>query len=375
MPKKVGKTVATKIKCGPRRRVSMDDVAARAGVTRSAVSVALSGRKSTVSISDATREKILQAAKELDYKPNIFGRNLSDRRSYSLALLCRECFFPQILDVVKGIQDVAYDRGYSLLMYYHGDLAVNEREHISRSKEKHVDGLLVMPALDPDGKTNVDVFRKLFNDGVPVVQVLGSPLPGIPSAQSEQYGTEHTACRYLQSLGHQRIAYVTHAGAYDEKIKGFYGTIIERMHGYRDAMQETGLEPLVFAHPVPENTGSPKEYFQYGLEYAERIASHPTKPTAVMVYNGYVAVGLLNGFKNLGVKVPQDISVLGSNTVEMESMLVFDPPMTAMVESTADIGQRAAEMVFEMLEGKAVANSVLEQKLIVRESTAPPSPR
>jgi DNA-binding LacI/PurR family transcriptional regulator len=347
----------------------MADIAKQVGVARSAVSVVLSGRESTTMVSEETRKRILKAAKELDFKPNIFGKSLVSRRSFSLSLLCRKSSCSHIPDIIQGVQDVIHERDYSLLTFYHGDLAEDERIHLRRSLDKRVDGIIVMAALDADGTTNLEEFQAIRKQGIPVVQVLVNTLPGIPLVMPDRYDSGRLACRHLIELGHKRIVHLAYSGIYDNRIDGFYGDAVERANGYRDEMVSHGLEPVIVTHPVAKELS---DYVQFAEQATPEIVNHPSKPTAVMAYNCYQAFGVMRALKKMGKSIPDDMSIIGFSVLEMESTVFTDPPLTTVVEPTVRIGQEAAKMVFDLLEGKPVSNVVLEQKLVVRGSTSPP---
>jgi len=283
--------------------------------------------------------------------------------------LCRESFSAHILDVIRGVQDVTYERDYSLLTSYHGDSVANEAVHIRRSLEKRVDGMIVMPALDADGRTNISEFQALQQQGIPVVQVLMRTLPGVPSVMADRYESGRLACRHLIELGHRRIVHLAYEGIFDTRIKGYYEDAIERANGYRDEMISAGLEPVMVTHPQPKHLA---DYVSLGEQAVPQIAKHPSRPTAIMTFNGYQAFGLIRGLKLMGLAVPEDISIIGFSVLDMETTIFSDPPLTTFVEPSSKIGQEAARMVFDMLEGRPGRDIVLDQRLVIHHSTAPP---
>jgi DNA-binding LacI/PurR family transcriptional regulator len=349
--------------------ITMAEIAKRVGVTQSAVSVVLSGRKSTIGVSRENRERILETAKNLNFKPNIFGRSLVNRRSFSLALLCRESCSSHIPDIIRGVQDVVHERDYALLTFCHGDSAEDERIHLRRSLDRRADGIIVMAALDPDGRTNIEEFRAVQKQGIPVVQLLEKTLLGIPSVMAERYESGRLACRHLIELGHRRIVHLAHAGIYDTRIAGYYEDAVERANGYRDEMISHGLEPVIITHPV---TNDLSDCVRFAEQVTPEIVNHPSRPTAVMVYNCYQAFGVMRALKQMKKLVPGDMSIVGFSVLEMDSTILTDPPLTTIVEPTIRIGQEAGRMVFDLMEGKPVKDVALEQKLIVRGSTGHP---
>jgi LacI family transcriptional regulator len=345
----------------------MVDIAKQAGVTRSAVSRVLSGRKSTVNVSEATRERILKVAKELNYHPSILAMSLAAKRSFILGFLGRENYANQMLQLIKGIQDVTEERDYSLVTYYHGDTAKDELIHLQRSIERQVDGIIIIPALDEDGKTNAKEILSLYESGLPVVQMFTKVLPKIPAIIEDYKKGNDLACQHLIDLGHRRIAYLTREDCDCIEQPGLYTDAMAKVDFFQAKMREEGLEPIVITHPKTSNRF---EYYLRGSESAVQILNHPAKPTAVITYNGSQMLGLVNAFQQINVRIPEDISVIGYDEINVDKLTTC--PLTTLPQPLVQQGRVAAKMVFDMMEKKTVGDTFVATDIIVRGSAGQP---
>ena len=349
---------------------TLAEVASQAGVSKTAAWAALSKRETNVGLSDVTRARVLRVAKKLNYQRNIIGRSLATRKSFLISLLFREAFELSTTEVLRGIQDVLLDQEYSLVTYAHGDTVEDEARHIDFSLERKVDGLIVTPALDAEGKTNAERFSALQRGGLPVVQLFNRTLAGIPAVMMDHRAAGRMAAEHLIELGHRRIAHFTHAGYLDEQTPGYFADARQRWEGYVQAMEAAGLEPVAVAH------GSVRAAWElFGTaQHASAVGqllNHPSRPTAVVCYSDFEAFGLIRSLVKKGVRVPEDISVTGIDdlqvlTIDLPSLTTIAPPLRA-------IGQAAARMVLKRTASSAAEDEVLTPRMHVRESTGSPS--
>ena len=185
---------------------TLSQVATAAGVSRTAAWAALSDRQTNVGLKAETRQRILHTAKQLNYQKNLVGLSLVKRKSLLISLLCRETYEHTALDVLRGIQDVLLDREYSLLTYAHGDTVENEAHHIKLSLVRGVDGIILMSALDSDGRTNAKQLSTLQTRGFPLVQLFNRTLPGVPTVMMDDHIAGRMATEHLLNLGHRLYA-------------------------------------------------------------------------------------------------------------------------------------------------------------------------
>lgn len=346
------------------KKHTLADVAKRADVTVSAASVALSGRVSTTVLSKKSRERVLKAARELRYRPDILGRSLSNRKSYLISLLLRSSIPSQtLLRTMLGIQSAIQHSDNSLIAHFHGNTTADEEEHLQLSLNRRVDGMIVMPVLTADGGTNQAAFKAVGQEGIPVVQLSFKIIEHVPVVRCDDREIGRMATRHLLDLGHRRIAHVTHADYLDQRIPVYHAAARHRFEGYVSSMREAGLEPEVITHPV--QTGGGVQSVAAGRSLAPGIARRRNRPTAVFCLNDNRAHGLIAGLAGEGLRVPEDISVIGVDDIEASALL--RPSLTTIAPPHFAMGEAAARMLIQP--ETLVNEKILSPDLVVREST------
>lgn len=345
---------------GDRRRspsaaaVTLSEVAARAGVSVSAVSKVLRGT-ATIRVSPETRQRILDAAEELRYRPNFAARALQAARTQVLGLVVPDLTNALFTELMHGVEDGAAAHGYTVLL---GRLDTDrpQTEVIARLLgEGRVDGL-VLQATDGVDPASLD---QLLDPRAAVV-LINSTAPGRASSVTvDDVGGGRTATEHLIGLGHTRIAL---AGGLPTSY-----TAQRRRRGHQDAMRAAGLEPLAEHETALGYTAD------QGREALRRLLRLEPRPTAVVVANVNAAIGLLAEAHALGIDVPRDLSVatvLDSWTAENTW-----PPLTAVRMQFYAMGERAVSSVIRRLQDGAMSDEVVLDpgpELVVRASTAPP---
>lgn len=318
------------------------DVAKKANVSVGTASMALSRHPL---VAQSTRNRVIRVASKMGYNRNIHARSLAANKSFLLGLLGREAYWPFAMEVVQGMQDVCLARDYSLVTYIHGDSATDEARHLEISQRRQVDGIVVMPALDPDGRHNGQAFRSLREKGYPLVQLFHKLIDDAPSVCVDTVSSTRQSVEYLLQRGHRRIAYLTFEAFNDTRIKGFYTEALDRFHAYEQAMNQAGLSPILFTHPGFDFAGE-------GEKLAQAVLDHPGKPTAVITYSDAQAMGLMKGLVRAGRRVPDDLSVMGAHKLDFINVEL--PEITTFVHPHAQMGRSAAELCFKMLDNQPV---------------------
>ena len=345
----------------------MADVARTAGVSVAAVSIALSGRGSSTRVSEATRLKIRKAALRLGYRPDIRGRSLRQRKSFVVAFLCRDTYMPYAVPLLRGVQKACEQREYSVLTFSLGDSAAEERRHIEMALDRRVDGIILTPALDPDGTTNRDLLLARLNEGFPVVQLHVNTCPGVPFAIPNNRAAGALLTRHLIELGHTRIVHLTHEHYRDDELPGFYEDPAREAEGYEAEMQAAGLSAEIVMHRgLPEDP----EFDAAMSETTDALLARDAAPTAVAVVSELQTQVLMRCLYRRGIRVPDNLSVATSSDTAATALCA--PSLTAARWPLAAEGGAASDMIFRMLDGNPVEDVTLEPELIVRESTAPP---
>jgi LacI family transcriptional regulator len=350
-------------------QVTMDDVAEKAGVSRSAVTAAFSERASTAGIARETRLRILDAAKELGYWPNILSRSFIKQQSFLIGMLGREAFFLFAMQTIKGIEDVLEPTDYSLLTVYNGDWAEDQAKHLRKSVSRRVDAIIIVGAPEePDGP-NHHTVRQLQERGVPIVQLYRRMYPNVPVVMMDDEATGYLATRHLVEQGHQRIAHVTHEGYLDEELPGKYADAFARYRGYRRAMEEAGLRPRALPFARRRYGLGENDYADECKTVARELAFGKQGFTAATTFNDYVVIGLIHCLDAMGVSVPRDISLVGYDNVEAGNLI--RPSVTTVKPTLTELGRSAAEKILALLDGQAVEDTVFAPQLVVRQSTGP----
>src|SRR5688572_20940535 len=194
-----------------RKRVTLGDVAAKAGVSVATASVAITGRPSgNCRVSTAVAEKIRRAARQLNYRPNIYARNLSTQRTHTVAMLVKRSNWHNAMYFLASAQRVLRERGYTEIFLMHlNDQLESEREHIELALDRRVEGILIMPVIAREGGgTNCALLNEVHEeDGIPVVQMtLALPDCVAPAVTVDETGGVYDAVKRLRALGHTRIA-------------------------------------------------------------------------------------------------------------------------------------------------------------------------
>ncbi|WP_120338852.1 LacI family DNA-binding transcriptional regulator [Cryobacterium soli] len=335
--------------------VTLSDVAARAGVSVSAVSRVLSDAPSA-RVSEHTRQRIKEIAAELDYRPNFAGRALKLARSNVIALIVPDLTNAVFTELMEGVEDEALANDYLVLLGRAEGMQPGGDTIRKLIGEGRVDGLLVQLA---DTVTPADV-QQLVDGPAPVV-FINSIEPGhsgsvaLQDALGARLGTQH-----LIDLGHRRIGLV---GGSPSSY-----TAQQRRAGFLATLADAGLtarpDHLLDLGYAPED----------GKRGLETIMATPDPPTAVFVANVNAAIGVLSAARTLGIRVPQDLSVAAMHdawTVENSW-----PPLTTVKMPLYDLGRRGFRAIHDRLLGREVADIVVDDRppeLILRESTAPPS--
>jgi LacI family transcriptional regulator len=325
------------------------DVAARAGVSTATVSRVLSG--SGVA-RPATRERVIEAARDLAYHPSGVARALKRAETRTLGLVVTDIanpFFPQI---VRGVEDEAHRLGYGVLLCNASDDPARELATLDLLVERRVDGIVVA-----SGRATRRLARRLATLPMPVVLVNAhARVPGLASIGTAQRAGARLAAAHLLSLGHRRLGFV---GAPPGHVAAG-----PRRAGVVDALRGAGLDPSALV-AVPGDGR-----VEGGVRAVERVLAEADPPTGVVAYNDLAAIGALKALRSAGVPVPAGVAVVGFDDIEAASWT--DPPLTTVRQPTAEMGRRAVEQITAALRGAGdTAPVVLAPELVVRASTGP----
>jgi DNA-binding LacI/PurR family transcriptional regulator len=330
-----------------KRRVAvMTDVAKLAGVSHQTVSRVL---HDSPHVRGDTRERVLAAIRQLDYRPSSTARALVTGRSQTLGVVSFDTTLYGPASTLLGIARAAHDAGYGVSISSLRSLnRATLLAAIEELRDQGVDGVAVIAPL----QTGVDALRHVKSD-IPVVAVEAGPDASIPVATVDQVAGAASATRHLLSLGHKTVWHV--AGPPDWKEAE------ERIEGWRSVLEAAGA-------PIPEllrGDWTPRAGYEIGqhlLEIAEL--------TAVLVANDQMALGLLRRLHEAGREVPRDLSVVGFD--DIPEAAYFTPPLTTVRQDFAELGRRCLHILLSRIEGKGgPTRVVVAPELVVRDSTGP----
>jgi LacI family transcriptional regulator len=338
---------------------TMSDIAARAGTSVAAVSVTLNGARSkTLRISEETRQRILEAAEHLGYRRNPLAGALATGRARALGLMLPDAVSYTTHDpffslVTTGVTHAASINGYNVMLF--AAAGEDEGARAAAMIDRRIDGLVLVspPAGTP-------IYAECERLGIPVVTVMAGPDQSPLSIDADDYAGGRIATEHLLRLGHRRIAHLSGRPS--------ILTSRDRHQGYFDVLVEAGIVP----DPAIRVPGQFNR--QRGFESALQLLSQPAsrRPTAVFAANDLSAHGAIDAAHALGLKVPQDLSVVGFDDTWYTT--VTRPTLSSVHVNVPQFGERAAVMLIETLDGAAPAaecHVVLPVSLFVRESSGP----
>ncbi|MEU6372825.1 LacI family DNA-binding transcriptional regulator [Streptomyces sp. NPDC046909] len=328
------------------RPPTIRDVADRAGVSKSLVSLVLRGSDQ---VREEKREAVLKAVRELGYRPNAAARSLSEQRTRTVGVLLNDLRNPWFVDLLDGLNSLLHDNGLHMLM---ADTRLNRRtgqDLTGPFLDLRADGLVVVGTL-PDPAALGAVAER-----IPVV-VAGARepvLPGVDMVANDDEQGARLVTEHLIGLGHRRIAHIAGYGAVGEL----------RRRSFEAAMRAHGLEGVVEPSDMTE---------EGGYRTTVRLLSRPDRPTAVFAVNDIASVGVLSAAEELGLRVPRDLSVVGYDNTRIASLRHVW--LTTVDSANHEVGRRAARCLLDRFEGGGGAGRVhlVAPTLESRGTTAPP---
>jgi len=331
---------------------TINDVAAAAQTSIKTVSRVVNNEPG---VSPETRSRVRQVVDELGYVPNISARRLKSGRAETFALVLPRVESPYAMRLLSCVLSEARSQGYSVQVI-ESDLELDkEKEVIERAiRLRQIDGLIIAPPL-------LDctwLLADLNQDGFPYVMITPNNLERVSYSVevTDQAGTAE-ATRYLLSLGHQRIAYLTCGPNYRFSR--------DRLAGFLQEMEQAGTpdqEQIVLEGDTT---------FESGYRNAQKLAGLHVLPTAVLAGNDEMAVGAVNYLLTNGLRVPQDISVMGFDDLPVAQQVA--PPLTTVCQPVDQIVQTAVQMLVRLMQGHSPPEQKHVQvhtRLVIRHSCA-----
>lgn len=342
------------VKAGIKKAPNMRDVAAAAGVSLSTVSLVVNGKPG---VAQSRRERVLSAMKDIGYIADARQSTPVETRVFGLLMESlseasrSEGFYTRI---VSGIEDTAYALGYQVLLHVYRpniDPINSLRELMGRD----IDGLIIAN----DGDVTPKVIQKITEAGVPIVVVENYQSFPIHSLTADNFTAGRVMTEYLIKLGHRRI------GGIGGPSK--YSSLSDRMHGHQIAHIENGI-PIDLSLQPPPVSGNPRK----GYVQMQQLLSLPEPPTAVFAVSDRAAFGAMDAIKDAGLRIPDDISVVGIDDVRDSAYST--PPLTTYSVPKYDLGRMAVSILHDLINAKDVppCRTVLLGNFVERQSAAAP---
>lgn len=330
------------------RRVTLRDVAREAGVSVNTVSRALNGKPD---VSPETRARVLEVAKRLGYRPNRLARGLRSNKTFTLGVIVTDIANPFFAELVKGVEEAARAKGYSILLGDTSEDPAKEEEAIQVMMAERVDGLLITPV-----QSSRKALEEVLESGFPVVLMgryfsdLDAPFVVTDDVQGAAMAIEH-----LIGLGHRNIAHV--AGPLH------ISSARDRLLGYRKTLEAHGI-PLRESY-VLEGAVTLEDGYAAGKEL---LRLEPF-PTAVFAYSDFVAVGIMQAILEAGLRIPEDISLVGYDDIVFSAYTKV--PLTTVRIPKRKLGKEAVRLLLSKIEKPrtALSHKRLKVSLVVRDST------
>lgn len=326
------------------------DVAERANVSVATVSRTL---QHPDRVATKSREKVMHAIAELGYKPNLMAVKFRSGKTHNLVVLVPAISNVFFARVISGMQEAAAEHGYAILLANTtGDEAI-EQHYAKMVSTSQADGLIQLRANNPFDTSLANEYGLLpMVNACEVMDDSAFPVVTLDNRAAAKAMTAH-----LLKLGHRHIA----------MIKGPQSSplTLERLAGYRDALQEAGLS-------VDESLLFPGDFtLSSGFQAAQKIVSCSPRPTAVFCENDETAMGAMHGFKTHNLRVPDDISVAGFDDIAFSQYC--DPPLTTISQPAEEFGRTAVALLLDVLNGRIrkAPRVIMPFELIPRGSTGP----
>jgi DNA-binding LacI/PurR family transcriptional regulator len=324
------------------------DVARLAGVSTATVSRVIN---SPDSVREETREKVLRAMAQCNYKYNALARGFVTKKSNTIGLIIPTISNSVFAVSTLGVQEYADQKNIRVVLgnsYYKYS---QEENLVNVLRESQVDGLIITTT-NPKG----EILKSLVDENFPFVLLFSTVKGGPISAVGiDNYRGGYLAAEHLISLGHKRICMV--AGNFSMTDRSFH-----RWHGYKKCLRDNGI-------PYDKELLVQTDYsLSGGRDSIKKLLSLASPPTAVFCSNDYIALGAIKGAREMGLNLPKDLSIVGFDDMQTASYMV--PALTTIRQPAYEMGRRAAKLLLQLIEKKSKPiQDMMDLTLVVREST------
>jgi LacI family transcriptional regulator len=332
--------------------ITMKHIAEEAGVSLGTVSHVMSGK---APVRPSLRRRVMEAVRSLGYQPSLIARDLRRNKTSIIGMVIPDITNPFFPAVVRGVEDIAYQNSFRLILCNTDDDAGKEKSYIKELYSYRIAGLVLIPTansqildlaeLQPSNVHVICLDRRVADwegDSVTVDNAHGA----------------FAATTYLTKLGHKTIALITGSQQLD--------TAAARLEGFRSAIRKAKLDV------APEYIQEGRFDRFSGYEKIRVLLQQRPRPTAVVCSNDLVAIGVLSGLREAGLRCPEDVSVIGFDDIEVSELT--DPALTTVFQPGYQMGAKGAALLIKRIRGSSEPpqNIILPTELKIRHSAAPP---
>lgn len=343
--------------------ITIKDIAAETGLSITTVSLVLSGKAEARGIAVGTRQRIEQVAEQMGYRRNGFARALRTGRSNRIGIAGVNFSHPIALMAMRAAAEAVLAHNFSVTLT---DLAW-QPEHPERVVDdlvgQRVEGLMVLGSRGLSVPQGREALQFLALQGLPMVTLDPLGLEGVDVVTVDREEGAYQAVKHLLALGHRRIVMTVDATSRALPLRN-------RIHGYHRAHQEAGITPAAGLFWSP-GAGMPS--YEEGRQLARRILDEPELPTAVFFVNDRVAIGTMHALMAQGVRVPEDLSIVGFDGLEEAAYAAV--PLTTVMQPMAEVSERAIELLIDRIHEadplRQPRRVVVSPQLVVRSSSGP----
>lgn len=330
--------------------VTIYDIAKAAGVAKSTVANALSGKGT---VSEATRQRVLQYAQEMGYRPNVLARSLYNHKTFTIALVLPTIVNPFYPEIVEAMEHTAREHEYqTLFCNTHYNFEVG-RQQMERMMSRWVDGYIIMGS-----SMDIADVQQYFEQDIPIVLCdwQENEVPqGIPQVTVDFYRAGQIAAQHLLDLGHRQLASIV-----DEPQQTL------RLQGFLSVLQAAGIS-------LPAGAIQPGESsLESGYTATKKLLVQPQRPTAIFAATDMMALGAIEAALDEGLRVPEDLSVIGLDDITISAHL--HPPLTTVAVPKFQLAKEATGLLLRQIDGDKdlPASLVVDPHLVLRKSTTVP---
>jgi len=325
---------------------TMKDVAKLAKVSDATVSRVFSDPDA---VSDKTKQIVLDAADELNYELNVLARNLRKMKTEIIMVILPDISNPFFSKIVRGIESVAMENNYKILLGDTKNDLVLEKEYLKNLDQKYADGVISLTA-----RIDSKLIREISEKYNMVLACEYIDEASVPTVSIDNVEGAYKATKHLINLGHKRIAH----------ISGPKNVILsqDRLKGYKKALSDHNIK--IDGDLINEGDFG----YKSGYKNMSKLLKLDKAPTAVFADSDQMAIGAIKAIKSHGLKVPDDFAVVGFDNIEIAS--IYEPSLTTVCQPMYEIGVKAMQLLLDILEKKELENIKikLESKLIIRDS-------